>query len=383
MVFSMGSLAGMMDISGYVRKLCKKMSDSFFRDYSDEYDIFASGGVAICAGGFFFNDEMVKEHLPMYQGNMPLGCLGDDGSGIKLGEEVGATVSMMHKCTAWRFLVPPQGFASAICVDPIAAKRFSNEDVYNAKLIDRMFARAEVRAWIILDSTLYEQILSDINDLSNDLLLFQRLFALLQLQGIRKGNTWKELANACGLPSAGLEETVKYYNIDCHNVVDSNFGKVPKLLSALEKPPFYASWYNARVGPLQRQVFSRLPTTSYQWAQKLPILKLLSLGEKLNFTFPASPTFSLGGLSVDVDGHVLSSRRPTHTRSVCGWAERSRSCKWRLLERAFTFRRNILCTPGGQVRSKGDKPGTVKQVVKIMLKTSLDALIFIDQRACT
>lgn len=46
----------------------------------------AKAGVVVCTGGFFYNADMVKKHAPKYLGFMPLGNMGDDGSGISVVE---------------------------------------------------------------------------------------------------------------------------------------------------------------------------------------------------------------------------------------------------------------------------------------------------------
>jgi hypothetical protein len=157
-------------------------------------------------------------------------------------------------------MAPPNGFLSAAFVDTKAAQRFSNEDVYNAKLVDRQFARAGGKAWCIIDSELYKEIEAEIQDGSNVLYGFQRWLAVISLRALcKKGNSWAELAAACSLPKDGLERTMERYNEDARRGGDTNFGKQPKYLRPLDKAPFYQSGSMAQ-SELFRELFcARFP----------------------------------------------------------------------------------------------------------------------------
>ena len=60
------------------------------RRYGRPLRVAARQGVILSAGGFVFNGDMLREHAPAYRGGLRLGTAGDDGSGIRLGTEVGA-----------------------------------------------------------------------------------------------------------------------------------------------------------------------------------------------------------------------------------------------------------------------------------------------------
>jgi 3-oxo-5alpha-steroid 4-dehydrogenase len=53
---------------------------------------FRAPRVILCAGGFAFNKDMLRQHAPEFDGIRPLGTVGDNGSGIKLGLEAGGAV---------------------------------------------------------------------------------------------------------------------------------------------------------------------------------------------------------------------------------------------------------------------------------------------------
>jgi len=84
---------------------------------------------------------------------MPLGTACDDGSGIRLGQSIGAKTSLMNRVTAWRFLNPPRSFAKGIVVNK-QGHRFTNEMVYGATLGDAMCEDQNGKAYLIINQTL-------------------------------------------------------------------------------------------------------------------------------------------------------------------------------------------------------------------------------------
>jgi len=238
---------------------------------------------------------------------MALGSLGDDGSGINLGEAAGGATSMMGKITSWKFMAPPTGFLHGILVDTVRGKRFTNEDVYNAKVIDRQMARANGRSWLLLDSKMVESIRNETVDASNDLYPFQRMMAALNTEALAtKANSWAGLARACGLPSDALVETVNKYNECVRNGVDQEFNKKPNYMLELVCAPFYAVPIDAKVGDLQGWLLRSMPSWTMELTRYLPALPLVRIGAKLGMPMPPTPSMSLGGLRVDLEQRVLT-----------------------------------------------------------------------------
>jgi 3-oxo-5alpha-steroid 4-dehydrogenase len=107
--------------------------------------------VVLAAGGFIFSPTMVREHYPKLNGFLPLGNKGDDGSGIRLGQEVGGQVSHMDKISAWRFLSPPEAFIQGMAVGP-NGEQIANEDLYGGTFTEQMVARIGGKGYLIVDS---------------------------------------------------------------------------------------------------------------------------------------------------------------------------------------------------------------------------------------
>lgn len=99
------------------------------REHARPLRIRARNGVIVSTGSFAFNREMVAQYAPKYREAMPLGTLGCDGSGIRLGQSVGGVTDCMHSVTAWRSISPPITFVEGMVVNR-EGRRFVNEDAY-------------------------------------------------------------------------------------------------------------------------------------------------------------------------------------------------------------------------------------------------------------
>lgn len=213
---------------------------------------------------------------------------------------------MMGKVTTWKFMAPPAGFLHGILVDRKGGKRFTNEDVYNAKVVDRQMSRADGHSWLLLDSKMVEAIRRDTADPGNDLLPFQRMMAVLNTEALAKqAHSWSGLAQACGLPAEAVLETVRGYNEGVRAGHDGEFGKQPKYMRELATAPFYAVPVDSRLGAAQRLLLRNLPTWAMELTRYLPTMPLVKLGAKFGLPLPPSPSMSLGGLKVDLQQRVL------------------------------------------------------------------------------
>ena len=112
----------------------------------------ARGGVILSTGGFIFNREMVARHALNYLRNFRLGTSGCDGSGIRLGQSVGADSARLERVSAWRFINPPLAWAavcSSIYRRPVLYRR-----VYGAKLGYEMCEHHNGKTWSVIDSSI-------------------------------------------------------------------------------------------------------------------------------------------------------------------------------------------------------------------------------------
>lgn len=100
-----------------INYLMRGLIERLERDHSSRVLIRARRGVVISSGGFYANRSMVAQHAPRYLSGVPLGTIGDDGSGILLGQSAGGTTALMDSISSWRFVNPPQAFVKGILVD--------------------------------------------------------------------------------------------------------------------------------------------------------------------------------------------------------------------------------------------------------------------------
>ncbi len=197
----------------------------------------ARGGVVLAAGGFIFNRDMAKKHLPYAGGAMRLGTAADDGSGIRLGHEAGGELAQMDRSAIWLFFAPPRPFLEGIFVDR-QGNRICNETYYGATLAMHMVEKHDARALLVIDSTIRKRVRAGLWGLRSALVQF--IFGTINLYFNRKkAPTLAKLARKCGADPEGLEQAVKTYNADVEAGRDA-MGKFDELLRPIVTPPFYA-----------------------------------------------------------------------------------------------------------------------------------------------
>lgn len=198
----------------------------------------ARRGVILGTGGFFFNRAMVAEHAPAHLPGMPLGTIGDDGSGILLGREAGGATALMDNVSQWRFVNPPEAFVRGILVDS-HGERICNEMLYGAQLSEQIMKQAGGQAWLIIDRALAKRALAEIGP--SRAMWFQSAAALMYLfLARRKARTLESLAAKLGMPAATLAQTVDDYNLLSVTGADDPLGKPADHLATLGGGPWYA-----------------------------------------------------------------------------------------------------------------------------------------------
>lgn len=200
------------------------------RRFARPYRVAATRGVVLAAGGFIANRAMLREHAPAFRGGLPLGTLGDDGTGIRLGVEVGAATDRMGNVSAWRFLNPPSALLGGILVNQ-AGQRFVDESSYGAALGHKMITEHGGRAWLLIDRPILR---AARHQLATETLWFQRMQARYLLGVGRLSGTIEQVAGKAGIDAVGLLATVADYN----STAPDSFGKQPDLVRPLRTGPF-------------------------------------------------------------------------------------------------------------------------------------------------
>jgi 3-oxo-5alpha-steroid 4-dehydrogenase len=164
----------------------------------------SAGSVILCAGGYVFNREMMREHAPDYRGGLRLGTPGDDGSGIRLGVDAGGSAAHLDRVSIWRFLSPPAAMLDGLLVDR-DGKRVCDESRYGAAVGEAILRSPGARAWLLLDAATLARCR---RQLWSQTLWFQRWQALWLLTGGRvTGATLEAVARRAGVDPAGLVAT--------------------------------------------------------------------------------------------------------------------------------------------------------------------------------
>lgn len=184
----------------------------------------ARRGVALCAGGFVMNREMVTRHVPLLlRSRFPIGTV-DDGSGIRLGMSVGgAAVNMGEGFTTVPWY-PPGSLVKGIFVNS-QGQRFINEDCYHGRVSHYALQQTGDRIWLLQDNSTYGA---------------GELHGLARIEIGAAGDSWAEIERELALPENSLTATVATYNRYAAEGKDPLFHKAAKWLKPLDEPPFVA-----------------------------------------------------------------------------------------------------------------------------------------------
>ncbi|GFG85015.1 putative dehydrogenase [Mycolicibacter algericus] len=203
--------------------------------YARPIEITARRGVVICAGGFIANTEWRKRYAPEFNGGLPLGTSGDDGSGIALAASVGGVPDRMDNVSAWRFITPPSAFISSIVVDE-KGSRVIDETRYGAALGQALVKNHGSKGWILADATLMAEAR---RQLLTQTLWFQRAqAAALMLTGAARGKTLADAARAAGIDPEGLRATVAAHNDAIDSATEDPAGKPTEFRRRIDRAPF-------------------------------------------------------------------------------------------------------------------------------------------------
>lgn len=189
--------------------------DSFLR---------ARKGVVLCAGGFIMNKALLRQHAPhMERANMPIGTV-DDGSGILLGQSVGAQAIHMNEAFVTLPWYPPEQLIKGIFING-RGQRFINEDCYHGRTAQHILQQPGNRFWLLLDHEIFAE--PEFGQ-----------FAKIEIGAA--GDSWEEIEKELGLPDGALVSTVEVYNRHAAAGHDPLFRKGAKWIKPLLKPPFVA-----------------------------------------------------------------------------------------------------------------------------------------------
>ncbi|MGP0031098.1 MAG: FAD-dependent oxidoreductase [Acidimicrobiales bacterium] len=218
--------------------------------FGETVSLRARRGVVLTAGGFIFNDDMLRQHCPpLVRGTYKVGTEGDDGRGIRMAQAIGASVRHMYAGEVSLPLTPPRTLIHGILVNG-RGQRFINEDTYMGRVGQSALYAQDGEVYLIVDEASYE----------------------VNWMGLAASwvcETPAQLESEVGLPAGSLEATLALYNRHAASGDDPLFHKGSPWVRPLV-PPLGA--LDLRIGPA-----------------------------------PYAP-FTLGGLETTVEGEVLDLR---------------------------------------------------------------------------
>jgi 3-oxosteroid 1-dehydrogenase len=231
-----------------------------------EWRIGARLGVLLNAGGFARNQKMREQYMPGTSAKWTNVSPGDTGEMIEEGIRIGAAVAQMEEMVGQQVTLPPDNkteFNSmiqmeiskphAILVDQTGV-RFMNEAGSYMEAAQNILRRNKlapaVPSWMIIDDQFFQRYM-----LSGTLPGAARRKAWLKDGFLKKGETLRELAIACGIDPKTLQVTVTRYNGFVDKGRDEDFNRGARAydrwlgdathrshatLGTIEKGPFYA-----------------------------------------------------------------------------------------------------------------------------------------------
>jgi 3-oxo-5alpha-steroid 4-dehydrogenase len=192
------------------------------RRQGEDHTVRARGGVVLAAGGFVFNDEMLREHAPRLVQHTKIGTDYDDGLAIRAAVALGATTRHMDAAEA-SINFSPMLMALGIIVDA-NGQRFVNEDTYGGRIGQLAVMSHESRAYLIFDEEAQERVPENLRHGRHPQWVCE---------------TVEELEQETGLPEGSLRATLDVYNQHAARGADPVFHKAAKWVRPLQ-PPFGA-----------------------------------------------------------------------------------------------------------------------------------------------
>ena len=221
-----------------------RITGALVRGKHEDMRITARRGVALACGGYPHDVERITKTYPHLQrGGEHLSPVptGNTGDGLKLAERAGGKVDIRFKgegAAAWMPVsrVPLSGGKFGVFPHLLdrykpgvigvlrSGKRFTNEsnsyhDV-GAAMIEACKGQKETAMWLVCDQATISKY-----GLGYAKPAPMPLGGLIRKGYLFKGNTLADLAKATGIDAAGLEATVREYNLGAERGVDAQFGR--------------------------------------------------------------------------------------------------------------------------------------------------------------
>lgn len=221
-----------------------KVGGALVRSNGEELRVLARSGVVLACGGYPHDVERIRKTYPhLRRGGEHLSPVpsGNTGDGLKLAERAGGQVDIKFKgegAAAWMPVsrVPLAGgkfgvfphlldrYKPGIIGVLRSGRRFTNEansyhDV-GAAMIEACKKEQETAMWLVCDAATIAKY-----GLGYAKPAPMPLSGLIKKGYLFKGKTLVDLARSCGINPAGLDDTVREYNVGAARGIDTQFGR--------------------------------------------------------------------------------------------------------------------------------------------------------------
>lgn len=160
--------------------------------------------LVLACGGFAANHELVAKFMPEMASARNNGHEGSQGTGLWVGERLGAATGDMGSYQGYAMLTDPQGISvppgvpvsGGILVN-INGQRFTDETADIAGMVHPVMAQPGDHVWVVYDARI--EALAD---------YIPEMQALLELNAAKQSDSVEGLAVAIGVPADALAETL-------------------------------------------------------------------------------------------------------------------------------------------------------------------------------
>lgn len=205
----------------------------------------ARGGVILSTGGFAYSRDLVGQSDPVlgqhYGVSHRLSTMGNDGSGVAMGQSVGGATGHMDSVYIARNIAPPEALLQGILVNR-DGERFVAEDAY-VSLIGGVLARQpEGKAWLIVPARAFRTSIREALTCGWQRFKYFGVPMLVNyvLGGTRRGGSAAALARKLGIDPGALAATIAGHDVDLAAGRPDRVGKTEELRTRLGTRPFYA-----------------------------------------------------------------------------------------------------------------------------------------------
>ena len=209
----------------------------------------ARHGVILATGGYTWNRELIDRYAPHTRRLMPIG-LDSDGSGLLLGQGVGAATRYLETPGIFRMFVPPQAFGRGALVGR-DGRRLTNEMYYHGRVGRAIHELSSGAAYLILDQALVEEARREFPRLH----FIAKFPAQAGLLRAKKATSVEALANQLNMPAENLKQSLDDVATAAAGGGDP-FGRAKEKSAALNSRPLYAIDVSLARGPIPATTFS-------------------------------------------------------------------------------------------------------------------------------